>query len=146
MDVNHPRTIPSDLLQEITALKAQQRVLEARLQEAAELNLRVMHSSGDCIKVLDLDGNVSFMSEPGQRLMEVTDFDAIRAARGWGFGPASIGTTQNPLWPPRARARRHYSGATPKPCPEPINYGKSIYPQFLTPQASRKKYCPSRAI
>src|SRR4051812_45642496 len=34
-------------------------------------------SSGDCIKILDLDGNLIFMTEGGQRIMEVTDFSAI---------------------------------------------------------------------
>ena len=36
-----------------------------------------MGSSGDCIKILDLDGNLIFMTEGGQRIMEVTDFGAI---------------------------------------------------------------------
>ena len=38
----------------------------------------VLASSGDCIKVLDLDGRLVFMSEGGQRVMEVSDFNAIR--------------------------------------------------------------------
>ena len=37
----------------------------------------VLASSTDCIKVLDLDGRLTFMSEGGQKVMEVTDFDAI---------------------------------------------------------------------
>jgi PAS domain S-box-containing protein len=38
----------------------------------------VLASSTDCIKVLDLDGRLTFMSEGGQRVMEVSDFNAIR--------------------------------------------------------------------
>ena len=38
----------------------------------------VLGSSGDCIKILDLDGNLIFMTEGGQRVMEVTDFGAIK--------------------------------------------------------------------
>jgi len=38
----------------------------------------VLASSGDCIKVLDLDARLSFMNEGGQRVMEVDDFNAIR--------------------------------------------------------------------
>ena len=38
----------------------------------------LLGSSGDCIKILDLDGNLIFMTEGGQRIMEVTDFEAIR--------------------------------------------------------------------
>jgi PAS domain S-box-containing protein len=37
----------------------------------------VLSSSTDCIKVLDLEGRLTFMSEGGQRVMEVTDFNAI---------------------------------------------------------------------
>jgi PAS domain S-box-containing protein len=45
-------------------------------------HLSLLHSllagSGDCIKILDLDGNLIYMTEAGQRLMEVTDFNAIK--------------------------------------------------------------------
>ena len=37
----------------------------------------VLASSGDCIKVLGLDGKLLYMTEAGQRLMEVSDFNAI---------------------------------------------------------------------
>ncbi len=37
----------------------------------------VLSSSTDCIKVLDLNGKLTFMSEGGQRVMEVSDFNAI---------------------------------------------------------------------
>lgn len=33
----------------------------------------ILSSSSDCIKVLDLDGNLLFMSEGGQRVMEIED-------------------------------------------------------------------------
>lgn len=38
----------------------------------------VLAASEDCIKVLDLSGNLTFMSEGGQRVMEVADFGAIK--------------------------------------------------------------------
>ena len=48
-------------------------------QQADAAFLRgVLASSGDCIKVLDLDGRLLFMNEGGQRVMEVDDFEAIR--------------------------------------------------------------------
>ncbi|MDR6790306.1 PAS domain S-box-containing protein [Sphingomonas sp. BE138] len=37
----------------------------------------VLSSSTDCIKVLDLDGRLTFMSEGGQRVMEISDFNAV---------------------------------------------------------------------
>ncbi|MEN3791097.1 PAS domain-containing protein [Fulvimarina sp. MAC3] len=38
----------------------------------------VLASSLDCIKILDLDANLLFMSEGGKRVMEVGDFEAVR--------------------------------------------------------------------
>lgn len=38
----------------------------------------VLAASDDCIKVLGLDGSLTFMSEGGMRVMEVSDFNAIR--------------------------------------------------------------------
>ena len=37
----------------------------------------VLAASGDCIKVLDLDGKFVYMTDAGQRLMEVSDFNAL---------------------------------------------------------------------
>ena len=50
---------------------------EAQRAEAAFLR-SVLASSGDCIKVLDLDAKLTFMNERGLRLMEVSDFNALR--------------------------------------------------------------------
>lgn len=38
----------------------------------------VLAASNDCIKVLSLDGDLTFMSEGGQRVMEVSDFNKLR--------------------------------------------------------------------
>jgi two-component sensor histidine kinase len=38
----------------------------------------VLSASGDCIKILDLDGRLQFMSEGGKRVMEVEDFDKLK--------------------------------------------------------------------
>jgi PAS domain S-box-containing protein len=38
----------------------------------------LLAASDDCIKVLTLDGKLSFMSEGGQRTMDVSDFNAIK--------------------------------------------------------------------
>lgn len=65
--------------------EAEQRAARLTTQSAsggafrdAEFMRSVLASSDDCIKVLDLDGNITFMSEGGQRTMEVGDFNAIR--------------------------------------------------------------------
>jgi PAS domain S-box-containing protein len=53
---------------------------EAAAKQAADAEFMrgVLASSNDCIKVLDLDVNLEFMSEGGQRVMEVSDFNDLR--------------------------------------------------------------------
>jgi hypothetical protein len=38
----------------------------------------VLSGCGDCIKILDLDGRLQFMSEGGKRVMEVDDFSSLK--------------------------------------------------------------------
>src|ERR1700681_2063957 len=38
----------------------------------------VLAGCGDCIKILDLDGRLQFMSEGGKRVMGVEDFGALK--------------------------------------------------------------------
>lgn len=55
-----------------------EREAAAAQRAEAEFLRSVLAASGDCIKVLDLDSSLTFMSERGQQLMEVSDFNAIR--------------------------------------------------------------------
>jgi two-component sensor histidine kinase len=45
----------------------------------------VLAGCGDCIKILDLDGGLQFMSEGGKRVMEVDDFSALKGCPWPGF-------------------------------------------------------------
>ena len=47
----------------------------------------LINSSPDCITLLDLDGNVTFMSDLGQELFEVWDFEQIRGRPFAAFFP-----------------------------------------------------------
>lgn len=38
----------------------------------------ILSGCGDCIKILDLDGRLQFMSEGGKRVMEVDDFSSLK--------------------------------------------------------------------
>ena len=58
--------------------RTEQRHAAEKNRADAEFLRSVLASSGDCIKVLDLEGRLTFMSEGGQRVMEVGDFNAIR--------------------------------------------------------------------
>ncbi|GGL94263.1 hypothetical protein GCM10009425_01490 [Pseudomonas asuensis] len=55
----------------------QQKVLKAQ-QADMEFLRSVLASSDDCIKVLDLEGKLLFMSDNGKKAMEVSDFNAIQ--------------------------------------------------------------------
>ncbi|WP_137156301.1 PAS domain-containing protein [Rhizobium sp. FKL33] len=46
--------------------------------EASALLRTLLFASNDCVKLLDLDGRLLFMSEGGRRVMEVDDFQAIQ--------------------------------------------------------------------
>jgi PAS domain S-box-containing protein len=48
---------------------------EDGLRASEELKRRIIESSTDCIKVLDLDGNLLFMSSGGQRLLEIGNIE-----------------------------------------------------------------------
>lgn len=50
----------------------------AGLTHSEAFTERVLASINDCIKVLDLDARLTFMSEGGKQIMEVSDFNAIR--------------------------------------------------------------------
>ncbi len=58
--------------------RTEQRLAAEKMRADAEFLRSVLASSADCIKVLDLDAKLTFMTEGGQRLMEVSDFNAIR--------------------------------------------------------------------
>jgi len=63
---------------EIIRDRTEQRQAAEAQRADAEFLRSVLASSGDCIKVLDLDAKLLFMSEGGRRVMEVGDFNAIR--------------------------------------------------------------------
>ena len=65
----------------------QRQAAEAQRADAEFLH-SVLASSGDCIKVLDLDAKLEFMNEGGLRIMEVSDFNAIRGCPWPDFWPA----------------------------------------------------------
>ena len=52
---------------------ARRREVEEKLHRTEELTRSIIESSVDCIKLLDLDGRIQYMSPPGQRALEVTD-------------------------------------------------------------------------
>src|SRR6476646_5738128 len=46
---------------------------EEALRQAQELNRRIVDSTGDCVKILDLEGRLIYINPVGLRLMEISD-------------------------------------------------------------------------
>ncbi|BCM85237.1 hypothetical protein mvi_36980 [Methylobacterium indicum] len=65
--------------------RTEQRDAAAKHEADAEFMRGVLASSADCIKVLDLDGSLTFMSEGGRKVMEVSDFNLIKGCPWPGF-------------------------------------------------------------
>ena len=63
--------IPSPLHSELTAAGE-------GLADNEDVLRSVLAGCGDCIKILDLDGRLQFMSEGGKRVMEVDDFGPLK--------------------------------------------------------------------
>ena len=53
---------------------------EIKLQRNVEFVRRIMESSKDCIKVLDLEGKLLYMNDGGQDIMEIDDFATVQNA------------------------------------------------------------------
>ncbi len=86
----------------------------AALRASEEFNRRILESSSDCIKVLDLDGALRFMSEGGRRLMEIDDWAAVAGCSWPSFWE---GERQDAAHAALERARRggigRFSGEAP---------------------------------
>ena len=58
---------------------------ELKLQRNVEFVRRIMESSTDCIKVLDLQGRLLYMNDGGQDIMEIDDFATVQNALWLSF-------------------------------------------------------------
>ncbi|WP_174292301.1 PAS domain-containing protein, partial [Sphingomonas bacterium] len=81
------RTDDGDVVGFVKVLRdrTDQRLAIDQSRENTEFLKSVLGASGDCIKVLDLDGNLLFMTDAGQSLMQVKDFSAICGKPWPGF-------------------------------------------------------------
>jgi PAS domain S-box-containing protein len=55
--------------EDVTAIKE----AEIALHDSEEFKNQILHSSADCIKVLDLEGRLQFMNDAGRTLLEIDD-------------------------------------------------------------------------
>ncbi len=61
------------------------------LRESEEFNRRIVESSTDCIKILDLEGNLLYMSPRGQQLLEISNIKTL------------LNKSWIDLWPPESK-------------------------------------------
>ena len=50
-----------------------ERKREEALRQAEEINRRIVENTGDCVKILDLDGRLVYMNREGLRFLEIED-------------------------------------------------------------------------
>ena len=62
---------------------------EERLRQSEEFNRRILESNRDCIKVMDLDGRLTYMNDYGQLLMDVDDFSTVAESQWLEFWQGS---------------------------------------------------------
>jgi PAS domain S-box-containing protein len=67
------------------ALGIERKNSEKALRESEEFSRRVIESSSDCVKILDLDFHLQYMSPVAMKLMEVDDFGTCRNADWTSF-------------------------------------------------------------
>lgn len=63
---------------------------EAALRESEEFKQRMLESSNDCIKVLDLDGRMLYLNPGGRCLLEIDDFASVHHADWALLWPAAM--------------------------------------------------------
>ncbi len=78
-------TRPRETLAQVEVDLAASRLALADSLEARAFLESVLNASKDCIKVLTLDGDLVFMNDGGQRIMEVDDFVSVKGRPWLGF-------------------------------------------------------------
>lgn len=87
--------------------------LEQLVRDSAFMN-SILESSTDCIKVLNLEGELVFMSGGGQRVMEVDDFETIRGCQWPSFWPGEgQGNASEAVAKARAGKSAVFEGSAP---------------------------------
>ncbi|WP_338243060.1 sensor domain-containing protein [Aurantiacibacter hainanensis] len=96
--------------EDITARKRN----EAALSESEMLYRSVVQASTDCIKIVDLDGTVQFMNDPGLCAMEIEDADSVLGQRWQDLWPKTYSDTIDAaLEAAVGRERVRFSGNCP---------------------------------
>ena len=99
-----------------------QRRAEETLLRSEEFNRRIVESSPDCLKVIDLGGNLLSMNANGCRLMEIEDINSCLGRPWTGFWPPK---GRKPVETALAAAREGKSSSFQADCPTAAGTMKS---------------------
>lgn len=103
---------------------------EERLRENEALLQSLIVSATDCLAILDLDGHLLWMSESGQRLMDIGDFSTWRLCPWpdlWQR-PEDHLAAGNALRSARRRSLSHFRAQRPTPSGKPRWWEVSVTP------------------
>jgi PAS domain S-box-containing protein len=90
------------------------KTLETELRNSETFNRTVLESSPDCVKVLDLQGNIVFTNENGLCLLEFDSFSEVRGCAWWDLWPeAQRGELQTLVDKALKGETSHYQGFAP---------------------------------
>ena len=65
-------------------------IAENALAEKERLYRSVLEASADCIKVMDTDGRLKLINEPGMKLMDIPDFSLLEGKHWWTAWPEDM--------------------------------------------------------
>ena len=87
---------------------------EQALRESEEFNRSILDNSADCIKVIDLDGNLIQMNRPGLCAMEIEDFSGFEGKQWSTLWPGEGGqNVEAALETARSRGVGRFKGFCP---------------------------------
>jgi two-component sensor histidine kinase len=109
----------------------ERRKAEEELRERESFLSSVLAASTDCIKVLNLDGELTFMSEGGMKVMEIGDFNAVCGCPWPDFMKGSgVGLAHEGMEATRAGRSFHFEAAADTYLGTPRFWSVSLSPIF----------------
>jgi PAS domain S-box-containing protein len=92
----------------------QQRVTQQALRESEALSRSVLNNTGDCVKVLDLDGAIIYMNPPGLAAFDLDSFEPIMGRLWADFWPEGMReTVRHSVRDAAAGISSRFTGACP---------------------------------
>ena len=85
-EMSDPRAVALD---PVTARSVDAAALSMRSTSESDLALSLLSVTPDCVKLLDLDGTLTFMNHSGRCVMEIDDLCAVIGKKWWDLWPVA---------------------------------------------------------